>query len=106
MLYQLSYASKFGGKDAPSRTLIPQIPARCPGQLFKVSQGDVHVQATELRDAKGQPRERLRPNFLVGDPSLRPKSAPLGMTPTLHTLGLKLSTARWALRSVGGSDSG
>jgi hypothetical protein len=27
------------GKDAPSRKLIPQIPARCPGQLFKVSQG-------------------------------------------------------------------
>src|SRR5580700_4217297 len=29
------------GKDAPSRKLIPLIPARCPGQLFKVSQREV-----------------------------------------------------------------
>ena len=33
------------GKDAPSRILIPRIPARCPGQLVKLSQGQVGVQA-------------------------------------------------------------
>ena len=33
------------GKDALSRKPIPQIPARCPGQLFKVSQGEEAVQA-------------------------------------------------------------
>ena len=33
------------GKDAPSRKLIPRIPSRCPGQLVKLSQGQVGVQA-------------------------------------------------------------
>jgi hypothetical protein len=33
------------GKDAPSRKLIPLIPARCPGQLFKISQAELSVQA-------------------------------------------------------------
>jgi hypothetical protein len=35
---------QYGGKDAPSRKPIPLIPARCPGQLFKVSQGEVWAQ--------------------------------------------------------------
>ena len=44
MLYRLSYASNLG-KDAPSRKLIPLIPSRCPGQLFKVPHGEFEVQA-------------------------------------------------------------
>src|SRR6478736_8167677 len=32
------------GKGALPRKLIPRIPSRCPGQLFKVSQGKVGVQ--------------------------------------------------------------
>jgi hypothetical protein len=35
---------QYGGKDAPSRKPIPLIPARCPGQLFKVSHGEVWAQ--------------------------------------------------------------
>ena len=33
------------GKDAPSRKLIPLIPARCPGQLIKLSQWELLAQA-------------------------------------------------------------
>ena len=62
MLYQLSYASKFGGKDAPSRKLIPQIPARCPGQLFKVSQGQVWAQPAGLRLPQYESSYRRHPD--------------------------------------------
>ena len=45
MLYRLSYASKTG-ESAPSRKLIPLIPSRCPGQLYKVPQREVGAQQT------------------------------------------------------------
>jgi hypothetical protein len=57
------------GKDAPSRKLIPLIPARCPGQLIKLSQGELLAQArggsasvscgdeeTDRASLDGQPR--------------------------------------------------
>jgi hypothetical protein len=34
------------GKGAPPRKLIPRIPSRCPGQLYKVPQRQVGVQPT------------------------------------------------------------
>jgi hypothetical protein len=38
------------GEDTPSRKLTPQIPARCPGQLFKVSQGEFGAQGGLVRN--------------------------------------------------------
>jgi hypothetical protein len=43
MLYRLSYAST-SGESAFQRMLIPRNPARCPGQLLKVSQWEIGVQ--------------------------------------------------------------
>ena len=37
---------QFPGPDAPPRKLIPLIPSKCPGQLFKVPQGKVSAQQT------------------------------------------------------------
>jgi hypothetical protein len=41
--------------DAPSRKLIPRIPSRCPGQLYKVPQGEFGVQTGRLDLAPGPP---------------------------------------------------
>jgi hypothetical protein len=37
---------QFPGPNAPPRKPIPLIPSKCPGQLFKVSQGKVSAQQT------------------------------------------------------------
>jgi hypothetical protein len=47
------------GKDAPSRKLIPLIPARCPGQLIKLSQWELLAQARLHRLHRLHRRHRL-----------------------------------------------
>ena len=51
------------GKGAPPRKLIPRIPSRCPGQLYKVPQPEVGVQQKLASLRVGEPRGLGRPIF-------------------------------------------
>ena len=107
------------GKDAPSRKLIPLIPARCPGQLVKVSQAELSVQpiagyrlpATDREDP-----ERYAPlrnkvcRASVSEACKPPKAWAHGSLPTLR-LGARAADspcvrANCSGRHAGRSDAG
>ena len=85
------------GKDAPSRKLIPLIPARCPGQLIKLSQWELLAQPGSLVRNMG---DALASSFTARGETYESRSVrpyrhwPFRFVRTLGSFGPNLSRCR------------